>query len=213
MNQIGRERPEIRALVVRPRLRARQLQFLPILRVKWVHAERRLIRALLLLALACRGRGAATPQGRDLAISRLMIDPTAVADDRGEWIEITNTGTVAADLRGWELHSANDAGYVVRQSIVVPPSGAVILARAAGAASGTRPAVVYSGIALANGADWLALRDPEGATRDSVAWSAPPRGVALEHRRVSGSEAASARDAARATIAPPSTPRELVVRV
>ena len=186
---------------------------LPARLVKQSRPDWRVAAALLLLALACRGRGTATPQGRDLTISRLMIDPTAVADDRGEWIEITNAGAVAADLRGWELHSANDAGYVVRQSIVVPPNGAVILARAAGAASGARAVAVYSGIALANGADWLALRDPEGTTRDSVAWSAPPRGVALEHRRASGAEVASARDAARATIAPPATPRELVVRV
>jgi competence protein ComEC len=142
-----------------------------------------------------------------------MADPRAVPDERGEWIEITNTGTDAADLRGWELRSANDAGYVVRQSIVVPPSGAVILARAPEAASGARAAAIYSGITLANGADWLVLRDPEGATRDSVAWNAPPRGVALEHRRASSGEVASARDAARATIAPPATRRELVVRV
>ena len=143
-----------------------------------------------------------------------MADPTAVADDRGEWIEITNTGTVAADLFGWELRSANDAGYVVRESVIVPPSGAVLLVRAAGAVRGTRPALVYSGIILGNGADWLVLRDPQGTTRDSLAWRSPPRGVALEHRRVNAAPAdASVQENARATIAPPATPRELVVRV
>jgi competence protein ComEC len=177
---------------------------------------RRLGRVLLLLALAsCRGRGAANGAiGRDLAITRVMADPTTVADDRGEWIEITNTGPVAADLYGWELQSANDAGYVVRQSVVVPPSGTVLLARAADAVRGTRPALVYSGIILGNSADWLVLRDPGGATRDSLAWRSPPRGVALEHRRSIGTPAeATAQENARATVAPPATPRELVVRV
>ncbi len=175
----------------------------------WAHA-------LLCIALvACRGRGGASgATGRDLAIARVMADPTAVADDRGEWIELTNTGTVAADLYGWELRSANDAGYVVRQSIVVPPSGTVLLARAPDAVRGTRPALVYTGIILGNGADWLVLRDPAGTTRDSLAWRSPPRGVALEHRRTSvpaGDAGVQARE--RATVAPPATARELVVRV
>src|SRR5687768_6801244 len=142
-----------------------------------------------------------------------MADPRTIADERGEWIEITNTGTTSADLRGWELRSANDAGHVVRQSVVVPPGGTVLLARSADAVPGTRPAVVYTGIALANGADWLVLRDPDGATRDSVAWRAPPRGVAIEHRRGSQAAESTVQENARATIAPPATPRELVVRV
>jgi len=137
-----------------------------------------------------------------------------MADDRGEWIELTNTGTVAADLYGWELRSANDAGYVVRQSVVVPPSGTVLLARAPGAVRGTRPALVYTGIILGNGADWLVLRDPSGTTRDSLAWRSPPRGIALEHRRTGTSAGdASVQENERATVAPPATARELVVRV
>ena len=140
-----------------------------------------------------------------------MADPTAVADERGEWIEITNTGAVAADLHGWELRSANDAGYVVRQSVIVPPRGTVLLARAADAVQGMRPALVYSGIILGNNADWLVLRDPQGTTRDSLAWRSPPRGAALEHRRTAADTSVS--ENARATVAPPATPRELVVRV
>ncbi len=147
-----------------------------------------------------------------------MIDPVTVADEQGEWIEIANVGSAPADLAGWSLRSANDAGFTVRSSIVVSPGGRVLLARASGAVSGTRPALVYTGIALANRGDWLALRDPDGTTRDSLAWSAPPRGVALEHHGtgpMSGRDAGgtAVRDDARATNAPPATNRELVVRV
>jgi competence protein ComEC len=156
--------------------------------------------------------------GRDLVISRVMIDPIMVADEQGEWIEIANVGSATADLAGWALRSANDAGFTVRSSIVVPPGGRVFLARASGAVSGTRPALVYTGIALANRTDWLALRDPDGATRDSLAWSEPPRGEPLEHHAMSSvpdrdAGDTSARANARATIAPPATNRELVVRV
>jgi competence protein ComEC len=182
---------------------------------------------ILIALAACRGRGPASgATGRDLAITRVMADPTAVADDRGEWIELTNTGTVAADLHGWQLRSANDAGYVVRQSVVVPPGGTVLLARAPSAVRGTTPALVYGGIILGNGADWLVLRDPGGATRDSLAWRVAPRGAPIEHRRATGAgstaradSATGARSAgraqadARATVAPPASPRELVVRV
>jgi len=178
---------------------------------------RLLARALLLVTLAaCRGRGPGSgASGRDLVVARLMIDPVSVADERGEWIEIANVGSVAADLAGWSLRSANDAGFTVRASVVVPPGGTVLLARTASAARGTRPALVYTGLALANGTDWLALRDPEGTTRDSVAWSAPPRGVALEHRPPARPDVngPSVQDNARETIAPPASARELVVRV
>ena len=193
---------------------------------------RPLVRALLLILLAaCRGRVAGSRAGgRDLVITRLMIDPVTVPDERGEWIEVANVGTVAADLAGWSFRSGNDAGYQVRMSIVVAPGSTVLLARAPIAVSGARPALVYSGLALANRADWLVLSDPDGRTRDSVAWSAPPRGTALVHHAMApapgntavpptgnaaggtGSDTAGRVDA-RATYSPPTTNRELVVRV
>ena len=182
---------------------------------------RPLARALLLVVLAaCRGRVAGSQAGgRGLVISRVMIDPVTVADERGEWIEIANVDSVAADLAGWSLRSENDAGFTVRSSIVVLPGATVLLARAPIAVSAARPALVYSGIALANRGDWLALRDPDGKTRDSVAWSAPPRGaprVPHANGPAPGPQTAvdtSGRIDARATFSPPATNRELVVRV
>ena len=179
--------------------------------------------ALLLLA-ACRGRGAAGQSGRDLVISRAMVDPARIADDRGEWIEIRNAGTVAANLRDWSLRSANDAGFVVRESIVVPPQGSVILARSADAApeaagAGATAALVYTGIALGNGGDWLVLKDPDGATRDSLAWLTPPRGAPVIGHATSiasrpGAPASAPTSTAVATtLGPPASNRELVVRI
>jgi competence protein ComEC len=172
---------------------------------------------LVLLALAaCRGRAAGSGAGgRDLVVARVMADPVGVADERGEWIEIANRGAMAADLRDWSLRSGNDAGYVVRRSLVVAPGASVRLARAASVPGEPHPALVYSGITLANGADWLVLRDPEGRTRDSLAWSFTPRGVAIEHGTASAAANASGETAppSERTTAPPTTGRELVVRV
>src|SRR4051812_30991477 len=110
---------------------------------------RRFAGYLLLIALiACRGRGG-DPRAarRDLVISRAMIDHSAVPDDRGEWIQIANVGTTAADLDGWRIGSASDVGFVVEQSLVIPPGGSVMIARDARGRDdrGGKPALVYSG--------------------------------------------------------------------
>jgi competence protein ComEC len=174
-----------------------------------------LVPALLLLALAaCRGQGFGSgAAGRELVIARVMADPSDVADERGEWIDVANVGGAAADLRGWSLRSGNDAGFVVRRSLVVGAGAPVRLARAADASRASRPGLVYTGITLANDADWLVLRDPEGRTRDSLAWGPAPRGTAIEHRAAGVTPSVTAGDDTQAALAPAATSRELVVRV
>lgn len=174
--------------------------------------------AILALLIACRGRGGdPRATGRDLVVSHAMIDPSKVADDRGEWIRIANVGTIAADLDGWSIGSASDVGFSVERSLVIPPGGSVVLARDARARDerGGKPALVYSGIILGNNYDWLVLRDPKGATRDSVSWSFGPRGTVLTFRATSATMADSAHASGDSSLvfAAPRTPRELVVNV
>ena len=125
-------------------------------------------------------RGARAPK---LVISRVMADPTVVPDEQGEWVEITNLSDGVIDLRGWSLRSANDAGWVVPSSLRVRARSAVVLARNGDPTSngGVNAAAVYSGIALANAGDWLALHDPAGVTVDSLAWGRAPRGEPIVH--------------------------------
>jgi beta-lactamase superfamily II metal-dependent hydrolase len=115
-----------------------------------------------------------------LVINEVMQNPSAVLDDVGEWIEVHNWGTADADLQGWTLASNNDAGHVVASSVVVPAGGYAVLARNGGSAQngGVSAAYAYgTSLNLANSADWVALRDPSGATVDSVAWSTVPTGA------------------------------------
>jgi beta-lactamase superfamily II metal-dependent hydrolase len=115
-----------------------------------------------------------------LVINEVMPNPNAVTDDAGEWIEVHNWGTAAADLRGYVLAGNNDAGHTIASSVVVPAGGYVVLARNGTSAQngGVSAAYAYgTALTLANSADWVALRDPAGATVDSVAWSSVPTGA------------------------------------
>ena len=137
-------------------------------------------------SLSAQGAERATSRGvrePKLVISRVMADPTVVPDEQGEWVEITNLSDGVIDLRGWSLRSANDAGWVVPSSLRVRARSAVVLARNGDPTSngGVNAAAVYSGIALANAGDWLALHDPAGVTVDSLAWGRAPRGEPIVH--------------------------------
>jgi competence protein ComEC len=147
----------------------------------------RLLAAAMLLALSACGdtpalQGAATDS--DLIISRVMANPSAASDDRGEWVEIANLGGDSMDLRGWRLRSARDPGFTIPRSLVVAPGGTVILGRSGDSLTngGVHVDLVYTGISLGNSGDWLVLRDPAGVTSDSVEWSVQQPGVAFDHR-------------------------------
>ena len=119
-----------------------------------------------------------------LVINEIMPNPAAVLDDVGEWVEIHNPGTAAVDISGWKVASANDALHTINTSLVVPAGGYVVLVRNADTTKNGGVKGNYSyGHAVFNlnnsNTDWLALRDPAGATVDSVHWgtSSPPTGA------------------------------------
>ena len=144
-----------------------------------------------------------------IAIGRIMADPRRVSDARGEWFEVRNLGATGVSLRGWHLASQNDRGHTITRAVVVPASGKVVLGRDANRArnGGVRVDYAYgSSIRLTNSGDWLALKDPRGATIDSVAWTSTRGGFAVPST-----------PSAPSTPSMPSTPStsrsELVVRV
>ena len=204
----------------------------------------RLFTLFALIALvACADSRTAIQQGilggpasaiHDFIISRVMVDPTAVSDEHGEWFEIANLEADSADLRGWRVLSQHDAGFVIPRSLVVPPGGTVILGRNADSTTngGVHVDLMYSGIVLGNAGDWLVLKDSAGVTADSVAWDVAPRGTTIDHR--ASPKAAPRADSGvrpqprsampRVELPPPAStpadvvpapvsPRELVVRV
>ncbi len=122
--------------------------------------------------------------GPTLVINEIMPNPAGVADELGEWFEVYNAGTAPIDLQNYRIGSNNDAVHVINQSVVVAPGGYVVLARNADSTAngGVRANYSYAHqtFNLNNSAtDWLALRNPDGATLDSVAWGtvSPPNGA------------------------------------
>ena len=126
-----------------------------------------------------RGTSLATARGSVVTVPRVVINevmanPRAVSDERGEWIELVNLEAKPLDLRGWQIASENDVGAVIDRSVTLPANGIVVLARDndARANGGVDASYAYgSRVVLGNGADWIALKMPDGATVDSVAWT------------------------------------------
>ncbi|HEU0299095.1 MAG TPA: DNA/RNA non-specific endonuclease [Longimicrobium sp.] len=119
--------------------------------------------------------------GGDWVINEVLADPSAVLDAGGEWFEVHNRGSVAADLNGWIIAGNNDTPHTISSSVVVPAGGFVVLGRNGNFATngGVTVNYVYAGattINLGNTSDWLALRSPAGLTADSVAWTSVPSG-------------------------------------
>jgi competence protein ComEC len=135
------------------------------------------VSSLLSIVLATvQARASTAP----LVISEVMPDPAAVADEHGEWFEVHNRGARPVDVRGYHIVSGNDGAHVIARSLVVAPGGYIVLARNANRGSNGGVIAQYAygaAISLANERDWLALRDPSGATTDSVAWRATPSGA------------------------------------
>jgi competence protein ComEC len=186
--RIGAFECEALRMKPRPSTSARVLTHRRVGNIRWGA----LVACALAVGVACADARAAArapmPDGEiqrpaDVTISRIMVDPSAVSDELGEWIEITNNATSPVDLRGWHLASARDPGFTIPGSLVIRPHSAVILGRSGDAASngGVRVALVYSGIVLANSGDWVVLANPAGVTIDSVGWKRAPRGTPIVH--------------------------------
>jgi hypothetical protein len=110
-------------------------------------------------AATCVGRFAR--QG-DLAISELMYNPTAAADNLGEWFELRSLAAEPVNLRGLEARDLANNNFTIAVDLLVLPSGFAVLGNNADPATNGGLAVDYvypSSFALNNsGTETLALR-------------------------------------------------------
>jgi competence protein ComEC len=129
---------------------------------------------------------------RRVVVSEVLANTRAVPDEHGEWIELHNRESRPVDLRDWTIASGHDRGITVDRSVTIPAGGFVIVARDGNrSANGDVDAVFTFGkaVALGNGADWVALRSPDGRTVDSVAWTSTIPGASRALRDESGPHA------------------------
>lgn len=129
-----------------------------------------------------------TPEPGELVFSELMIAPlvSGVANELGEWVELTHVGDEALDLTGCALLSdvlAPDGAPIADAErfdlpapttplgLVVTPGAAITFARSGSSAvnGSSQPRAVWSGLALGNAVDRVALWCGEVEVA-SIAW-------------------------------------------
>lgn len=122
-----------------------------------------------------------------LWLSEIMVNPNAVSDSRGEWLEIANPNAFAVDLNGWTLADAGSDIHVVEGPLVLPPGDYLVLARNADPLlnGGVSVDYTYTGIQLGNSADELLLIAPDDRLVDRMFWNKEmpvslPSGASLE---------------------------------
>jgi len=120
----------------------------------------------------CGSCGATCDPGM-LVVSEVMIDPVAVPDNQGEWIEVYNTTTSTIDLRGFTLRDDGADVHIITDftPVVVPAGGYVTLGRNANLASNGGVVVdyQYASFVLGNAGDEVVL-DAFGTVIDRVAY-------------------------------------------
>jgi hypothetical protein len=123
--------------------------------------------------------GTPTPVAR-VIINEFMANPNAVLDNVGEYIELHNWGTADANLQNWTIEDGASKD-TINVSLVLPAGGYVLLALNANSTTngGLTVDFQYERIMLNNNnatnstiADRIVLRNPTGATIDSLSYSA-----------------------------------------
>ncbi len=138
----------------------------------------------LAAAAAC---GLATAPGHaGIAVTEFLNNPDGTDAGR-EWVELFNFSPVAVDVTGWVLGDEDGDAFVLPERLL-PPGGYLVLVSGGtgGLDAATAKAVLelewlggaasdhvigMAGVALANGADELVLRDAAGNIRWSLAWA------------------------------------------
>jgi hypothetical protein len=82
-----------------------------------------------------------------LLITELMLNPQALADSQGEWLELYNAGSAAVELAGCNL-ARDEQSYTFDAAFEVPAGRYVTLAN--GTDPGFVPNAVYRGLTLPN---------------------------------------------------------------
>ena len=110
----------------------------------------------------------------DLVFSEMMVNPSAVEDEQGEWVELYNTSGAGIDVAGYTFRDDDVDAWVLEGPLVVEAYGYVVLcADVDPNANGGVPCDGWfnrdstgAGLALANGEDELVLTRPDGVEID-----------------------------------------------
>jgi hypothetical protein len=99
-----------------------------------------------------------------------------------DWFEITNTGTVAADISGWKVDDSSNAfgsALALRGVTLIPPGRSAIFFE--GLADGSTDATGGSGVGLSSGGDAVNVFDSAGVHVSCVTFGAATVGVTFDN--------------------------------
>lgn len=112
----------------------------------------------------------------DLVFSEMMVDPDAVDDTVGEWVELYNTSGSTINIGGYSFHDDDVDAWTLEGEILVAPHDYVVLCADIDlAVNGGVPCdagffrdSTGNGLALANGEDEVVLSRADGTAIDGL---------------------------------------------
>ena len=121
------------------------------------------MRRFMILMAVVAFLGVAGTAEADIVINEAMVDPDAVSDTTGEWVELFNSGDTAVDIDGWTIKDADSNSHLIDNggSLLIPAYGFLVLGRSAVFAEngGYVPDYVYSCFQLSNTIDEIILEN------------------------------------------------------
>ncbi len=126
--------------------------------------------------------------GGQVVLNEVMLNPSAVSDGAGEYVELHNTGPASVDIEGWTLRDDDSDSFTLSTGgpVNIPPGGYFVLAGEPnpGLNGGFVPDLVWTGFFLANTGDEVVLVDDLGVEQDRLVYTAAPftdsSGLSLE---------------------------------
>ncbi len=107
-----------------------------------------------------------TESEADIIISELMINPDAVLDADGEWVELFNPGSSAVDINGWRIRDSDYDSHVIDAggTLEIAAGGFLVLAiNGEYSLNGhVNSDYTYSSFLLGNSGDEVILEKPDG---------------------------------------------------
>ncbi|HET8785989.1 MAG TPA: DNA/RNA non-specific endonuclease, partial [Candidatus Limnocylindrales bacterium] len=120
----------------------------------------------------------AAPPTSPIVINELMADPQHASGGAswGEWFEVYNSTTQPIDLAGWTIATEGQPAHTIASSVIVPAGGYAVLGRGDDVTKNGGITIDYnyftgtSTTIFLDNTDYVVLRNPAGATVDSVRW-------------------------------------------
>jgi hypothetical protein len=116
--------------------------------------------------------------GGPMVINEVMINPAAVSDANGEYVELYNAGPTPVDIAGWTIRDDGSNSFTIPSgSPVLVEAGSVFLLAAQADPSlngGFTPDLTWSNFFLTNGGDQVVLLDAQSVEQDRLVYTNSP---------------------------------------